>query len=343
MIPNDRFQKFYQREVQDYVDTLNSRRRVLAPLAVLSIIISFLPTVIMFYIMFNTRIMVDGHLIIRMIMPLVAVLLMLICPLSAYILVTENYRKSYKDGIIAKVLLEFTDFCEYDHHRGLPQTFFHSTLLFSHYPAPNFYLSKDLFALEKEGNSVIFSEVYATCGYKTSKRIIFEGLLGFIPVGTNFMSPLVIRSRKLDDNATFGSMLTPTFESKVNRYGGLKKIKFNDEKFDSSFNVFAAKHKSAKKILNSDIRNGIMKLKQEIQSDLHFSFFNGLLYIAIPFDRNLFEPPLFSPIDKNLIQQEFKLIQTMFNLIELLKIKVKEEEKKPVKELLEIINHFHNI
>ncbi len=278
MIPNDQFEKFFQGEIQNYVDELNSKRIVLAPLTVASVIIGFFSAVFMFYLIFNTRIMVDSHFVIGMILVLVTTLLLIICPALAYGFVTKNYRKSYKDNVIAKALLNFSDFCEYKHHQGLPETFFESTLLFSHYPSPNVYRSEDLFAIEKDKNAVIFSEVFAMCGSKYSKRTIFQGLLGFIPVGTKFKTPLVIRSRSLDAKAAPGSILTPTYERMADLVGGLKQIKLDDEDFDSTFKVFAAKQKNAKEILNSDIRNGILKLKQEIRSDLHFSFVKGLLY-----------------------------------------------------------------
>ena len=134
-----------------------------------------------------------------------------------------------------------------------------------------------------------------------------------------------------------GALLTPTYKKWAAKFGGLPKVNFTNTEFENIFTVYTADQKQSKTLLNPKVQKKIIKLKKESDLDFHFSLLDGQLFIAIPIHRNLFDPPISSPVSYDSIFKDFKLIETMFNIIEILDIDLPEQEKISITDLYEIM------
>ncbi len=94
------------------------------------------------------------------------------------------------------------------------------------------------------------------------------------------------------------------------------KITLEDVEFNKKFKTYATNQHDAFYVLTPSLILNMKKLEQRFPGKIYFSFIGSQLHIAIYNSKNSFEPPIFSSIDENFINEQ---IQDVIILQEIVK------------------------
>lgn len=205
----------------------------------------------------------------------------------------REFAYSFKSQVIEKLVNFIDENLQYRPHDKIPQSTFMLSKIFT--TEPNRYSGDDL-VFGKVGDTAIkFSELDAEYESGSGKdrhvETVFKGLFFIADFNKDFTCTTVI----LPDTAEklFGWLGQKMQEMNVFR-GQL--VKLEDSEFEKNFVVYSNDQIQARYILSPSLMERILKFKAETGRKIHLSFVGSMVFVAIPFSRNLFEPKLFSPL-----------------------------------------------
>jgi hypothetical protein len=90
-----------------------------------------------------------------------------------------------------------------------------------------------------------------------------------------------------------------------------------DPTFRTLFSTYSNDQVEARYILSTSLMERIVKLRRKANRKIQISFVDSLIYIAIAYEEDLFEPQLFkSMLDLRPMQEYFETLQLMLNIVE---------------------------
>lgn len=227
----------------------------------------------------------------------------------------SKYIASYKSGVIRRIV-SFIDpgfnFNDIGFINSLP--FINSNLFLKH---PDEFESEDYVYGRIGDTELQFAEVHAQevvrrTKKRTEYRTIFRGLLMEADFNKNFNGKTIV----LPDLAQkLLGALGQFFQSFDSGYGDL--VKLENPEFEKLFVVYSSDQIEARYILTPGLMDRIVDFRNKTGRKIYISFVDSKVYVAIPYNKNLFEPRLFRTIlDFSPVQEYFENLQLAIGVIE---------------------------
>lgn len=211
----------------------------------------------------------------------------------------RDYHSGFKDKIIPRIVAFVDQRLRYDKAGMVPKEAFMGSPLFADKPGE--YSGDDLVSGTLGETAIQFSEVHAkrvdivrrssssSSTNRTKKTVtpIFRGLLFVADFNKSFKGTTIV----LPDTAQrlFGDM-GQALQSLNVQNGQL--VKMEDPAFEKLFVVYGQDQVEARYILSTSLMRRIVDFRNRANQEMRLSFSASKLYVAIPFQRELFEPKI---------------------------------------------------
>ncbi|MDH4944251.1 DUF3137 domain-containing protein [Sulfurimonas sp. C5] len=240
-----------------------------------------------------------------------------------YKFMISTYRDEFKTKIMKPLILEIDNTFRYIPNMHIDVEFFKRSQLF---PSPDRFSGNDLVKGKIDGVDLKFSDLHAEKEYKDSKgrrsySTIFKGLFIVSDFHKNFQGHTVV----LPDIAqnTFGDMIGSFLQSNnFTRRGEL--IKMDSPEFEKEFVVYGSDQIEARYILTHSLMEKILHYKKHSGHPVYVSFKGQNIYMAIEYNKDLFEPSVFRSLLEYKIAMEYiKTLHLSIGIVEELKLNQK--------------------
>ena len=239
---------------------------------------------------------------------------------SAYPALTKSYRRDFKENIIKRIIKCIDENLDYDPTKCISRDLYSKSKIFlSHVDR----YGGDDYVFGKIGKTKIeFSELHTE--YKTETtdsrghrhtqwHTIFKGLFIVADFNKNFKGATTV----LPDTAEklFGNMLGSFLQS--HNIGRPDLVKLEDPEFEKLFVVYGTDQVEARYILSSSLMQRIVEFKKRTGKNIHLSFVDNNVTVAISYGKDLFEPRIFRTIlDYNGIKTYYEDLQLATSLVD---------------------------
>lgn len=240
-----------------------------------------------------------------------------------YRYMTKEYTFDFKQKIIEPLIHAIDEQLSYSAQAYVPRHVFeHSDLFTSRIDR---FRGNDYIQGKIDGIPIEFSDLHVEKKERTQKRqeywhTIFKGLFIASEFNKKFHGKTVV----LPDRAqnTFGDMLGHWLQSNNLHRDAL--VKMDSPEFEKEFVVYSTDQIEARYILSHSLMQRILNFKHKSKHPLYVSFIANRIYLAIYYDKDLFEPSVFRSLLEYKIAMEY--IQTLHlavGIIEELKLNKK--------------------
>jgi len=240
-----------------------------------------------------------------------------------YKLLIKDYAKDFKFRVIRPLIKEIDINLKYTPSFHVDERLYTGSGIFT--STPDRVNGNDLVKGKIDGIDIQFSDFHAEIRHKdvkgrTSWSTQFEGLFLVSEFPKHFKGTTVI----LPDSAqsTFGDFIGSFLQS--NNFSRNDLVKMDNVAFEKEFVVYGTNQVEARYILSHTLMEKILDFKNRSQHPLHLSFNGGNIYMAIEYNKDLFEPSVFHSLLKYKIAMEY--IQTLhlaIGIVEELKLNQK--------------------
>lgn len=245
------------------------------------------------------------------IVPLLVILLLFV---GSFVILGWGYQRDFKERIIRRLICFLEPGLQYDPKEKIAQEDFLQSEIFQ--TRPNLYKGDDRVWGLVGKTCIEFSEILAQhiqkSGKTTTVHTIFRGLFFIADFPKHFRTKTFV----LPDAAErvlgrFGKTLQSMNPGRPNL------IALEDPRFEKEFVVYGQDPIEARYILSPSLMERILQFRQKTGRKIFLSFVNSKLYLAVWFDRLLFEPKLFrSLLDFQTIQEYCGDIQLAVGIVE---------------------------
>ena len=225
-----------------------------------------------------------------------------------YRMLVNGYRSGFKEKIIRPLIGAIEEGLHYAPGAAVPQALFEFSHLFER--RIDRYRGNDLVRGQIDGIDLQFSDIHAEQRSRDSKgreqwSTIFQGLFIVADFNKHFKG----RTLVLPDVAEnlFGSFIGGMLQSR--NFSKDQLVKMDDPAFEKAFVVYGSDQIEARYILTHTMMERLLKLKKDTKSNIYVSFKGEKIMIAIDYDKDLFEPTVFSSLLS--IEQAMGYIRTL--------------------------------
>ncbi len=227
----------------------------------------------------------------------------------------EAYKGSYKAEVLRE-LVEFIDpALKFRPEAGLGEAVFKECGIFR--KEPERYACEDLVEGRFAGTAVRFSEVHAEHKIthpdgKSHWHTIFRGILFSADFNKHFAGRTFIVTDYAERRFGFlGTML----QSAAATHGEL--VKLEDPDFEKEFATYSSDQVEARYILSPALMQRILEYRRKAKKSVQLSFIGSRVYVAIPYDSNLFEPTFFRTlVNVEPIQKYLEALSMAVSIVE---------------------------
>ncbi len=242
---------------------------------------------------------------------------------AIYKYLIKDYTKEFKNKIIAPLISAFDENLDYFPDAHVNEQYFTRSKIFT--SKPDRVKGNDFVKGTVNGIKIQFSDFHAQKKHKdnkgnTSWSTIFQGLFIVSEFNKNFKGDTIV----LPDTAqsTFGNLVGNFLQSyNMNRK---ELVKMDDTAFEKEFVVYSSDQIEARYILSPLLMSKLLSFKNESKHPLSVSFRGGNIFLAIAYNKDLFEPSIFHSLLKYKIAMEY--VQTLhlaIGIVEELKLNQK--------------------
>jgi hypothetical protein len=227
---------------------------------------------------------------------------------------TRGYIARFKSFVIRRIVKFIDENLNYDAKDCIDKTTFMSSKIFT--TKPNRYKGDDLVWGKTGTTEIKFSEINAEyesgSGKNRHRYVIFKGLFFIGDFNKHFTGETVV----LPDTAEklfghFGQKL-----QSLNIFRG-KLIKLEDPEFESHFVVYGDDQIEARYILSTSLMERIVGFKKKTGKKIHLSFVNSMVFVAVSYTKNLFEPRIFRTLlDFEPMREYFEDLQLTIGIVD---------------------------
>jgi len=245
-----------------------------------------------------------------------------------YRILVSGYRSGFKEQIIRPLIEAIEKELHYAPDAAIPQSLFEFSHLFTQ--RIDRFRGNDFVRGQIDGISLQFSDVHAEHRSRDSKgrthwSTIFRGLYIVADFNKHFKGRTII----LPDMAEnlFGSYIGGMLQSR--NFTKDQLVRMDDPAFEKAFVVYGTDQIEARYILTHTMMERLLKLKKDTGSKIYVSFNGEKIMIAIDYDKDLFEPTVFSSLLS--IDQAMAYIRTLrssIGVVEELKLNEKLWSKR---------------
>ncbi len=302
------FREFYEQELRPDLESIDLRRRATNKKALTVLLITVVAVM-------SELLLIPGDTDFPKPVP---VIITAFAGLVATGIVSESYRKEYKEKIIARITGYADEGLVYSPEGFIPMDTFVRSRIFT--LSCDKYSGEDHFRGRIGKTDIEFSEVTAKhrsssgAGKNRSEEytIIFKGLFIIADFNKHFKTHTVV----LPDTAEklFGKF-GQTLQSAA--FGRGELIRLEDPRFEKEFCVYGDDQVEARYILTPSLMERILAYRKKWNTNLHLSFLDSKVYIAISMYKDLFELRPFKPAaDYNFIEESLRFLTLITEVVE---------------------------
>ena len=241
----------------------------------------------------------------------------------------KGYRDRFKAVIIPKIVAFIDPALNYEKDGLVPKAEFVNCRLFTE--RPDRYCGDDLVSGKLGRTAIQFSEIQVervekirdtSAGSGSSGKTrtnvypIFSGLFFVADFNKSFRTTTIVLPDKAEK--LLGGMGQAL--QKLNVQNG-ELIKLEDPEFEQRFVVYGQDQVEARYILSTSLMQRITAYQTRAQKDIRLSFAGSKLYVAIAFDKELFEPALKdSLLDFSRIKEYYDDMTLVIDIVEALNL-----------------------
>ena len=223
---------------------------------------------------------------------------------ALYKYLISDYTKSFKNKVILPLIQALSKKLDYFPDNHISSKHFTKSKIFTSHP--DLVSGNDLVRGEIDGISLEFSDIHAQKRHKNSKSsdsysTIFQGLFIVTEFNKHFKGRTVILPDTAQSN--FGNLIGNWFQSKNFSRDSL--IKMDNVAFEKEFVVYGTDQIEARYILSPSLMDKLLHFKKRSKHPLSISFVGGNVYLAIAYNKDLFEPSVFHSLLKYKIAMEY--------------------------------------
>lgn len=225
-----------------------------------------------------------------------------------YKFLIKDYTFQFKNAIIEPLIQEIDKKLSYMPNAHVAQENFTRARMFT--TKPDRFRGNDYIRGKIDGISIELSDLHAEKKHKDSKgrtswSTIFQGLFIVCEFNKHFKSQTVV----LPDSAqnAFGSFIGNWLQA--NNISRNELVKMDNPEFEKEFVVYSNDQIEARYILTHTLMDKLLHFRKKSQHPLYISFIGGKIYMAIEYNKDLFEPSVFHSLLKYKIAMEY--IQTL--------------------------------
>lgn len=217
----------------------------------------------------------------------------------------------YKRTVIPLIVSTINDKFQYEPEVFISRDYFINSGLF--FFDPLIYNGDDYFIGQLDEVSVEFSEIHAK--YKISDKNhkpLFDGLFLRADFNKNANGKVFVLPDKTEK--VFGK-IAQSFQQK--NYKNCELVKLENQEFEKIFKVYATDQVIGRYVLSSILMERIVNFQKKSPSPISLSVIDSTLFVAIPYQRLLFEPSIMqSLLNKEIIFSFMSDLQFFFSLVE---------------------------
>jgi hypothetical protein len=220
----------------------------------------------------------------------------------------KGFVAEFKDRIIGKIVQFVEPGLSYHKNDCIRQPAYMSSKIFL--TRPDRYKGEDLVRGMIGATAIEFSEIHSeyrsvSTDSKGRRRetwhTIFRGIFFSADFNKHFHGETVVlpdRAEKL-----FGRLGQALQSMNIARKGSL--VRLEDVAFEKRFVVYSDDQVEARYLLSTSLMERIMEFANRTGREIYLSFVDSKLHVAIPYNKNLFEPKLFSTLLNMQLSQEY--------------------------------------
>lgn len=237
-----------------------------------------------------------------------------------------TYVVEFKRRFIAPIAQSIGDGFRYAPNRMVFPKLYAASAIFQ--PSPDRYGGEDRLEGVIGKTYVQMSELHTE--YKTTSKdskgrksttwhTIFKGLFIHADFHKNFHGHTLVRPDFAE--RTFG-ILGRAIQKKSP--GGNRLVQLEDPEFEREFVVNATDQIEARYILTPNMMRRMLEVRRKFNAPVTFSFIHSSLFIAVPLDRNLFEPRFGTSLfDEQYLRGYYEQINSCVGIVEALGLNVR--------------------
>jgi hypothetical protein len=237
-----------------------------------------------------------------------------------YRFMIKDYAAGFKYKVIRPLIEAIEKELRYSPDAHIPRTLFERSRIFDR--RIDRFRGNDLVKGSIDFIPLQFSDLHAEYKTKDSKgrttwHTIFRGLFIVAEFNKNFKGHTVI----LPDSAEklFGSFIGGWLQS--NNFSRSELVKLDDPAFEKAFVVYGSDQIEARYLLTHTMMRRLLELKKKSGQKLYVSFSGDHIYLAIGYNRDLFEPSVFhSLLDYKQAMDYIQTLKMAIGIVEELKL-----------------------
>jgi hypothetical protein len=236
----------------------------------------------------------------------------------AYSSKAQEYRGTYKLLIVDRVVQIVGSELRYLPKNHISESEYDASRLFR---SADRFNGEDLVQGRVGATQLQFSEIHAE--YKTTNskgqtswHTIFDGVLFIADFNKHFNGMTIVKP----DNAErllgrLGQSLQ-AFGDRID-FDNRELVKLEDPEFEKMFAVSSTDQIEARYILSPSMMRRLLELRARHGNELHISFITNRVYLALPQNRDLFEPPsMRTPLTVDAVRRIIADLQSVLCIVE---------------------------
>jgi len=235
----------------------------------------------------------------------------------------KDYAHDFKDTIISPLITEIDANLRYSQNLHIDESYFTRSRICT--TRPDRVRGNDYVHGKIDGVNIQFSDFHAEKKHtdnkgRTTWSTLFQGLFIVADFPKNFKGSTVI----LPDVAqsSFGNLIGNFLQS--NNFGRNELIKMDNVAFEKAFVVYGTDQIESRYILTPSLMQKLLSFKRRSKQNLSISFIGGNIYMAIEYNKDLFEPSVFHSLLKYKIAMEYiETLHLAIGIVEELKLNEK--------------------
>lgn len=251
----------------------------------------------------------------------------IIIGLFIYRFLVHDYISEFKNSVIRPLVHVIDNSLEYSPSLHVAKHLFENSNLFldSEKVSGNDYVKGKI-----DGISIEFSDLHAERKTQNSKgkdewSTLFRGLFIVAEFNKNFSSQTVV----LPDNiqSTVGNLIGHWLQSNNGARDEL--VKMDNPEFEAEFVVYSNDQIEARYILSHSLMEKLLSFRRKSANPIHVAFRENHIYMAISYNKDLFEPSIFRSLLEYKIAMEYvKTLHLAIGIVEELKLNQKLWSKR---------------
>ncbi len=244
-----------------------------------------------------------------------------------YKFLVHDYTHEFKMKIIKPLVHAIDKSFLYSSKTHVSEYYFEHSDLFL---KPDKISGNDYVKGQIEGINIQFSDIHAQKRERSSKTkdhwsTIFQGLFIVADFNKHFYGKTVVLPDTAQNN--FGDIIGHWLQA--NNINRDELVKMDNPEFEKEFVVYSTDQVEARYILSHSLMKKLLTFKQKSSHKIHISFIGTHIYIAISYNKDLFEPAVFSSLlDYKVAMEYVKTLHLAISVVEELKLNKKLWSKR---------------